>query len=404
MRQHLTRITFAETSNTPRSLRVFLCHASEDKAAVRALYHRLCSDGVKPWLDEEDLLPGQEWQYEIPRVVRESDVVIACLSRSFITKAGYRNTEIKLALDVADEQPEGSIFIIPLKLEECQVPERLRRWHWVNFFDTRGYERLIRALRVRAEEIGANTALQANRRRHGLVLAILIAFLILMLVHSQVFLLPFTDTTSSSATSVLQRDDSSPDAAIQPYTRTATTLVEAADDATAMAETRQRWQSMPVSLPLIAPPSPIQSAKLARVTSYGLNMRAQPGDDQPIIVALFNGARVRVTNQVQQVGDVTWVKIQLCNREGWVAETHVELIDVSPPESPVGCILGVGPSPLNVREQPDQYAGIIAQLSEGTYVHLLNSHQDEDGQSRWQHIRFQGGEGWVDVSFIEQIE
>jgi len=136
-----------------RRLKVFLCHASGDKPAVRDLYHRLCAAGIAPWLDEESLLPGQDWQLEIPKAVRSSDAVIICLSRKAITKAGYVQKEIKDALDVADEQPEGTIFLIPLRLEECEVPERLRRWQWVNLFQEKGYERLLRALQLRAESL-----------------------------------------------------------------------------------------------------------------------------------------------------------------------------------------------------------------------------------------------------------
>ena len=41
--------------------RIFLCHASDDKAHVREVYHRLRTvEGFEPRLDEEDLLPGQE--------------------------------------------------------------------------------------------------------------------------------------------------------------------------------------------------------------------------------------------------------------------------------------------------------------------------------------------------------
>jgi len=144
----------ATSTELPRRLKVFLCHASGDKPAVRDLYHRLRSDGIVPWLDEEDLLPGQDWQLEIPKAVRSSDAVIICLSSRAITKAGYVQKEIKDALDAADEQPEGTIFLIPLRLEECEVPERLRRWQWVDLFQEKGYERLLRALRARAESLG----------------------------------------------------------------------------------------------------------------------------------------------------------------------------------------------------------------------------------------------------------
>lgn len=139
-------------SNRPQSLQVFLCHSSEDKPRVRQLYQQLIKDGISPWLDEEDLLPGYDWQLEIPKAVQNSDVVLVCLSKDSVTKTGYVQKEIKQALDVADEQPEGSIFIIPLKLEECDVPKRLSRWQWVNLYSENGYQRLLRSLNIRADE------------------------------------------------------------------------------------------------------------------------------------------------------------------------------------------------------------------------------------------------------------
>lgn len=137
----------------PRRLRVFLCHAHADKPAVRQLYRRLCDDGFQPWLDEEDLSPGDEWQREIPKAVRAADIVLVCLTRQSINKAGYVQKEIKFALDIADEKPEGTVFVIPARLEECDVPERLSRWQWVNLFDETGYARVQKVLASRAGQI-----------------------------------------------------------------------------------------------------------------------------------------------------------------------------------------------------------------------------------------------------------
>jgi len=153
------------------SLSVFLCHASDDKPLVRELYERLQSEGFDPWLDEENLFPGQDWKYEIARAVRDTNVVLVCLSENAVSKAGYVQREIKVALDVADEQPEGAIFIIPLKLEECDVPDRLSTWHWVSLEDTRGYERLVAALVRRAVDLGLdieNTATDVETVRESL--------------------------------------------------------------------------------------------------------------------------------------------------------------------------------------------------------------------------------------------
>ena len=126
--------------------RVFLCHSSGDKGIVRPLCNRLRDDGMNPWLDEERLLPGQEWKEEIPKAVRNSDVVLVCISSHSVGKTGYLQREIRLALDAADEQPEGKIFIIPLRLEPCEVPERLSRWQWANLYQPDGYSRLLLAI------------------------------------------------------------------------------------------------------------------------------------------------------------------------------------------------------------------------------------------------------------------
>lgn len=42
---------------------VFLAHKSEDKPQVRIIYKRLIEMGLKPWLDEEEILPGVQ---EVP--------------------------------------------------------------------------------------------------------------------------------------------------------------------------------------------------------------------------------------------------------------------------------------------------------------------------------------------------
>jgi hypothetical protein len=143
---------------------VFLCHSSADKASVRALYARLAKDGIDPWLDEEKLIAGQKWQEEIPAAVKASDAVVVCMSKSSIGKAGYVQKEIGFALDVAQEQPEGSIFLIPARLEECDVPNRLRDYHWVNLYEESGYARLMLALNARATALGVLSELENAKR------------------------------------------------------------------------------------------------------------------------------------------------------------------------------------------------------------------------------------------------
>lgn len=136
-----------------RKLRVFLCHASQDKPVVRELYQRLLAEGwIDPWLDQEKLLPGQDWDLEIEKAVESADAVIACLSSRSVSKEGYIQKELRFVLDIALEKPEGAIFVIPLRLDECEVPRRLRSWQYADYFPENrdsAYGRLIASLKER---------------------------------------------------------------------------------------------------------------------------------------------------------------------------------------------------------------------------------------------------------------
>ncbi len=140
---------------TDRKLRVFLCHSSQDKPIVRELYQRLNAEGwIDPWLDKEKLLPGQNWDIEIEKAVEAADVVIVFLSKNSISKEGYIQKEIKKILDVSAQIPEEAIFIIPLRLEECEVPRVLKKWHWEDYFPFNNrnvaYDKIIASLKQRA--------------------------------------------------------------------------------------------------------------------------------------------------------------------------------------------------------------------------------------------------------------
>ena len=139
-----------------RKLRVFLCHASQDKPIVRELYQRLLAEGwIDPWLDEENLRPGQDWGMEIDKAVELTDAVIVCLSEKSVTKEGVVQREIKRALDKAEEKPEDVIFVIPLRLGKCTVPYRLKKYQYQDYFEgDQAYIRLRASLERRAGSIG----------------------------------------------------------------------------------------------------------------------------------------------------------------------------------------------------------------------------------------------------------
>ena len=129
-----------------KPIQIFLCHASEDKAAVEAIYEWLKALGYKPWLDKKNLLPGQRWRVEIPKAIRASDYILICLSNTSVAKRGYVQEEFKLAIEVLGDIPEGTIYAIPVRLDECSIPDQFGDLHWCNLFEADGFEYLLRAL------------------------------------------------------------------------------------------------------------------------------------------------------------------------------------------------------------------------------------------------------------------
>ncbi|MDJ0581126.1 toll/interleukin-1 receptor domain-containing protein [Crocosphaera sp.] len=141
--------------NTEKIPQIFIAHASQDKRLVRELYNKLVEAGYKPWLDEEDLLPGQNWKDEIPKALKNSDLFIACLSSTSISKRGYIQREFKMAMERWAELPPGEIYIIPLKFDDCEIPElrqseyglNLRDLQWLDYSKPNGFEKLIKAIK-----------------------------------------------------------------------------------------------------------------------------------------------------------------------------------------------------------------------------------------------------------------
>ena len=131
-------------------LRVFISYASPDIKRVRNLYQKLSEElGLDLWFDKESLVPTDEWHPEIVRAIHSSDTIVICLSSRSVRRAGFAQKEIEWALNLFDEQPDGTISILPVKLDKCEVPPRLARWQYAELFSKDGYGHLVSGLRKR---------------------------------------------------------------------------------------------------------------------------------------------------------------------------------------------------------------------------------------------------------------
>jgi hypothetical protein len=126
--------------------KIFLAHVEEDRPWADRLFDELEARGFAPWLDRRKLLPGQNWPRAIEEAIDTSDFFVACFSHRSVGKKGAFQAEIRYALDCARRIPLDEAFLIPVRLDDCRVPWRIRREiHYIDLFPdwNRGLRRIV---------------------------------------------------------------------------------------------------------------------------------------------------------------------------------------------------------------------------------------------------------------------
>ena len=132
------------TAKAPR--KIFISHASEDTEIAREIYHRLKTIGYNPWLDVESIPGGVNWDAEINYALTTADFVVLIISETSAKKRGYIQKEIQTTLDKLKEKLERDIFLIPLLIEDCEIPSEVSKYHAIKYFENDGWNRLTQSL------------------------------------------------------------------------------------------------------------------------------------------------------------------------------------------------------------------------------------------------------------------
>ena len=118
--------------------KVFVSHASEDKERfVTEFATKLRENGVDAWLDKWEMLPGDSLVDKIfEEGLKEAQAVIIILSNYSVKKPWVReelNASIVLKLSKGTK-------IIPIVLDDCEVPQSLTSTLWEPISDLKNYE------------------------------------------------------------------------------------------------------------------------------------------------------------------------------------------------------------------------------------------------------------------------
>ncbi len=129
------------------SKKIVILSVKEDRDTAIRIYNDLKNRGFDVWLESESLLPGQNRDILSLSEIEKSDYVLVMLSESSMNTRDKFHRYLKTAINKQAELPEQSIFLIPLKLGECEVRKELKELEYADFSNYKnGLKKLLKTI------------------------------------------------------------------------------------------------------------------------------------------------------------------------------------------------------------------------------------------------------------------
>lgn len=110
------------------SHKVFLSYSKSDANIARLIMEKLEHEGIKTWLDTNELKPGENIFNEINKTISASDYIIILISSNTVTSF-HQKEEINLAIK---HLMTRNITVIPVLIEDCQIPYELQSFQFID--------------------------------------------------------------------------------------------------------------------------------------------------------------------------------------------------------------------------------------------------------------------------------
>ena len=122
---------------------VFISYCHENRDIVNKLYRTLNAKGVVTWVNWDNLDHGILLRQAIQQTLQHGDFFIACFSKEYSVRGTtHKNEELSIAIEKLQQDPSDRIWFIPVKLNECQIPDinigegsTLQNLQYVNLYD-----------------------------------------------------------------------------------------------------------------------------------------------------------------------------------------------------------------------------------------------------------------------------
>jgi len=136
---------------------VFLSHSSKDKAVVRTVAERLRADGLRVWLDDWELRPGDSIPVKIEEGLEHSRVLVLCMSANAF---GHEWAHLEAGTFRFRDPLNKERRFIPLRLDETPIKGSLAQFLYINWLPKdreQEYAKFLEACRPPAKQPAAET-------------------------------------------------------------------------------------------------------------------------------------------------------------------------------------------------------------------------------------------------------
>lgn len=141
---------------------IFLGYPSEHRSAADEVYGFLDSLGHSVWMDRNALVGGAEWRRERELAQRNAKLMVHLCAEEMMSRPGDVNREIKLTLDLIEDQPLGAMFAIFVRLSDFRLPIELTRFQYIDKFRDDWRVRLKAAVGKREHQLSGTALRQAK--------------------------------------------------------------------------------------------------------------------------------------------------------------------------------------------------------------------------------------------------
>lgn len=124
---------------------VFIVYARDDLETAKRLAKVMKDAGLNPWLDVEQLVPGQVWKKAVLKALEESSIALVIVSNN-LQKDGFVREELNAAMKLLQSRETDVVPIVPVRVDDSSVPEALAQIQWVDLREKDAEQQLLRGL------------------------------------------------------------------------------------------------------------------------------------------------------------------------------------------------------------------------------------------------------------------